>query len=98
MVFKSPITRSGAKWTPPFIRLDGTVERISADTITDEDGKSHYQCPIKTDQTSLESDTEDLPTIPGMAVQADILTGNKTVLDYLLKPIERAQADALGER
>ncbi|MEM8878391.1 MAG: HlyD family type I secretion periplasmic adaptor subunit [Pseudomonadota bacterium] len=78
--------------------LDGSVERISADTITDEEGNSYYQVTIKTDQTSLETDTEDLPIIPGMVVQADILTGNKTVLDYLLKPIKRAQAEALRER
>ncbi|MBT3734792.1 MAG: hypothetical protein HN683_16645, partial [Gammaproteobacteria bacterium] len=43
-------------------------------------------------------DNNPLPIIPGMIATVDILTGQKTVMDYLLKPLKRAQAAALSER
>ena len=79
-------------------RLDGVVEDISADTITDDKGESFYRVRVRTDENALEKAGESLPIIPGMTTQVDILTGEKTVMDYLLKPILRARERALRER
>ena len=78
--------------------LDGVVEDISADTITDERGESFYRVRVRTHDNALHEVAEPLPIIPGMTAQVDILTGEKTVLDYLLKPILRAKERALRER
>jgi adhesin transport system membrane fusion protein len=78
--------------------LEGVVEDISADTITDERGDSFYRVRVRTYDSALHKGDEALPIIPGMTTQVDILTGEKTVLDYLLKPIRRAQERALRER
>ena len=78
--------------------LDGRLERISADTITDDEGESFYHVIIRTDQNYLERRGEKLPIIPGMVASVDVLTGRKTILDYLLKPILKARNKALSER
>jgi adhesin transport system membrane fusion protein len=78
--------------------LDAVVEEISADTITDDKGESFYRVRVRTHDNALHKAGEPLPIIPGMTTQVDILTGEKTVLDYLLKPILRAKERALRER
>lgn len=75
--------------------LEAVVEHISADTITDERGHAHYLVRVRTLEASL---GDGLPIIPGMVAQVDILTGKKTILSYLLKPVLRAKANALTER
>jgi adhesin transport system membrane fusion protein len=78
--------------------LQGVVEDISADTITDEKGESFYRVRVRTHDSALEKAGEPLPITPGMTAQVDILTGHKTVMDYLLKPILKAKERALRER
>jgi adhesin transport system membrane fusion protein len=78
--------------------LDAVVEDISADSITDDKGESFYRVRVRTYDNALDKAGEPLPIIPGMTTQVDILTGEKTVLDYLLKPILRAKERALRER
>jgi len=78
--------------------LPAKLERISADTITDEQGDSFYQIYLRTDKNYIESNKGKLKIIPGMTTTVDILTGKKTVLDYLLKPILKAKNEALRER
>ncbi len=80
--------------------LKAKVEHISADTIIDETKKneSFYLVRLRTDKSYLGRDDKQLPIIAGMTASVDILTGEKTVLDYLLKPILRAQSRALRER
>ena len=78
--------------------LPATLERISADTILDERGDSYYQIIVRTDKSELVHQGKVLPIIPGMVASVDILTGRKTVLDYLLKPILKARDRALTER
>ncbi len=78
--------------------LEGVVTHISADTITDEEGDSYYLVRIKTQKTSLGTKAHPLEIIPGMTASVDILTGKKTVMDYLLKPIFKAKNNALSER
>ncbi|PSW66971.1 HlyD family type I secretion periplasmic adaptor subunit [Photobacterium leiognathi subsp. mandapamensis] len=78
--------------------LHGTLETISADTIQDKEGNSFYQVRIRTDASSLKGpDGEALPIIPGMTATADIITGKRSVLDYLLKPVLKARHTALRE-
>lgn len=78
--------------------LDAKVEHISADSIVGEDGNSYYSVRIRTDKNFLGTEQNPLPIIPGMVAQVDILTGQKTVLSYLMKPLLRAQGMALRER
>ncbi len=78
--------------------LDGEVVNISPDTITDEEGNSFYMVQIETEQSFLGSQASPLPIIAGMTVTVDILTGEKTILDYILKPILKTKQLALRER
>ncbi|EEF80557.1 HlyD family type I secretion periplasmic adaptor subunit [Methylophaga thiooxydans] len=78
--------------------LPATLERISADTITNEEDESFYIIYLRTKENNIDSSKGPLEIIPGMTVTVDILTGKKTVLDYLLKPILKAKNEALRER
>jgi adhesin transport system membrane fusion protein len=78
--------------------LDGVVTHISADTIIDEEGNSFYEVRIKTNKNFLERDNKKYEILVGMVANVDILTGKKTVMDYLLKPIIKARQSALTER
>ncbi|PSU35613.1 HlyD family type I secretion periplasmic adaptor subunit [Photobacterium lutimaris] len=78
--------------------LTGTLEHISADTQLDEEGHSYYQIRIRTDETEFTDPAgNQLPIIPGMNAVADIITGEQTVLQYLLNPVLKAQQTALRE-
>ncbi|MGL6260155.1 HlyD family type I secretion periplasmic adaptor subunit [Vibrio sp. WXL210] len=76
--------------------LSGKLEHISADTTQDEEGNSFYLVRVRTEQTSLGGD-QSLPIIPGMTASVDIITGKRTVLNYLLRPLFSAQQNALRE-
>jgi len=79
--------------------LDGTVQRIGADTVEDSEGTEFFRVMVRTGRGALEADDgATLPISPGMVAQVDILTGRKTVLDYLSRPLRRAQSEALRER
>jgi len=79
--------------------LPARLERISADTIIDEHtGESFYQIIVRTDQNYLQRGENTYPIIPGMVASVDTLTGHKTVLDYILKPILKTRDSALRER
>lgn len=76
--------------------LDATVENISPSTETDERGQqTFYVIRVKTKRNNVDPTK---PIIPGMTAEVDILTGKKTVLSYLLKPVLRAHSYALRER
>lgn len=78
--------------------LAGEVVHVSADTNIDEEGNSFYIALIETTENHLGPVSKPLPIITGMLTSVDIMTGKKSVLDYLLKPINRARANALRER
>lgn len=79
--------------------LDATLEQISADAIENEKKELFFRVRLRTDKNFLVGKQgEQLPIIPGMTATVDILTGNKTVLEYLLKPILKARETALTER
>lgn len=78
--------------------LPGKLVQISPDTVTDKDGNSFYVIRLRTEKNHLGTDDKPLLIIPGMVASVDIITGRRTILHYLLKPILRAKADALHER
>lgn len=74
--------------------LNGTLEQISADTISEDtlQGKEfYYSVLIKTDGSQLMRGGEALPIIPGMVAEIDILSGKRSVMNYLLRPLVKAQ-------
>lgn len=75
--------------------LEGKLEHIGADTVVDEKGNAFYVVRVRTHQSAI---GKDLPVIPGMVAEVDIVTGEKSVLSYLLKPVLRAKERAFSER
>ncbi len=75
--------------------LDAKVENISPDTVIDERGNAYYLVRVRTTRSNF---SEKLPIIPGMTAEVDVLTGRKSVLTYLLKPVLKVKAYALSER
>ncbi|WP_292951646.1 MULTISPECIES: HlyD family type I secretion periplasmic adaptor subunit [unclassified Neptuniibacter] len=78
--------------------VGANVVFISPSTILDEEGESHYLVRLETEQPFLGTASTELPLMAGMTVGVDILTGKKTVMDYLLKPVLKAKNRALTER
>ena len=78
--------------------LEAELEHISADSITDDKGNSYYLVRVRTKKNYLGPSSDPLPIIPGMVATVDILTGKRTILSYLLKPVLRAKMMALRER
>jgi adhesin transport system membrane fusion protein len=78
--------------------LKGEVVDISADTIEDEEGNSFYRVRLRTYEKELKRKGEILPIIPGMVASVDILTGEKTVMQYLMKPFFKTLDSAMTER
>jgi adhesin transport system membrane fusion protein len=78
--------------------LKGQLDHIGADTIQTDKGETFYLARIRTDRANLERNGRTYPILPGMVANVDILTGRKTVLSYLVKPMTRLQHEALRER
>jgi adhesin transport system membrane fusion protein len=87
-----------------FGSLKGKVERISADTIIDDKSKtgdkpeSFYRVMVRTDKNYLGTQENPLPILPGMVATVEVLTGKKSVLDYLIKPARMLADEAFRER
>jgi adhesin transport system membrane fusion protein len=84
-----------------FGSLNGKVERISADTITEGQGEkadTFYRVMVRTEKNHLGTAEHPLPIIPGMVATVEVLTGSKSVLDYLIKPARMLRDEALRER
>lgn len=78
--------------------LDGRIERIAADATSDpKSGALNYEVTVRTDHDRLPSEIEDLPVVPGMAVEVDLLVGERTVLSYLTDRIFRLKETAFRE-
>ena len=81
--------------------LVGKIVEISADSIKDKeskDGKTYYKVVVRTTKNHLERNGEKLPIIPGMIASVDIVTGKKSIMDFILKPILKTKQGALHER
>ena len=79
--------------------LDGKVANITADSLVDQNtGEPYYQVRVSTDNSTLTKDGKSFSIIPGMICTVEIMTGRKTILSYLLKPINKARDEAMRER
>ena len=80
--------------------LKARLEQISADSIKEDGprGETFFRVTLRTDKNYLGDAAHPLPIMPGMTASAEILTGHKTVLAYLMKPILKARERALTER
>ncbi len=78
--------------------LQGKVERISADTIANAKDQNFYVIQVRTAKNYLGTPAKPLYIIPGMMASVDILTGRKSVMDYILKPILKTRQNALHEK
>ena len=79
--------------------LDGRVVQVSADSIYDDTKKeAYFTVIVQTDKSYLMASGHPLPITPGMMTNTQIITGRKSVLTYLMKPVLKARSDALRER
>jgi adhesin transport system membrane fusion protein len=79
--------------------LDGKVVQVSADSIYDDKEKqAYFTVIVETDKSYLMASGHPLPITPGMMTNTQIITGRKSVLTYLMKPVLKARSDALRER
>lgn len=79
--------------------LAGQVRNISADSIYDEaERQAYYSVLVETDRAFLVKNGKRLPIMPGMICDVEIITGSRSVLSYLLKPVGKALDQALTER
>jgi adhesin transport system membrane fusion protein len=81
-----------------FGAMDGVVQNISADAVPNEKGEAFYQVRIETKTKAIEVIDKKLPIMPGMQAQVDIITGKKTILQYLSKPLIGLKENAFRER
>jgi adhesin transport system membrane fusion protein len=78
--------------------LQGKVERISADTITVDQKETFYRVVVRTTKNHLGTEKAPLPIIPGMIGSVEILTGQKSVMGYIIKPVRKVVSEAMRER
>lgn len=78
--------------------LEGRIEYVSADSMQPQQGEPFYVAHVRTASNAVAYQGRELRVIPGMTANVDVLTGKRTVLEYLLKPVNRARERALTER
>jgi len=79
--------------------LSGRVQQVSADSVYDEaERQAYYTVLVETDRAFLTKGKQRLPIVPGMICDVEIITGSKTILSYLMKPVTRALNESLTER
>ena len=78
--------------------LHGRLVRIGANSVTDRQGNVFFEVEVHTKKNYLGADTNPLPITPGMIASVEVVTGKRTIMEYLLKPILRARSVALTER
>jgi adhesin transport system membrane fusion protein len=78
--------------------LDGKLVRIGASSVTDREGDIFFETEVRADKNYLGTEEKPLPITPGMVAQIEIITGKRSILSYLMKPVLRAKDVALTER
>ncbi|CAN0232286.1 unnamed protein product [Phaeothamnion confervicola] len=78
--------------------LVAKLEHIGADSISTEKGETYYLIRVRTAKAHLAHGSSTLPIMPGMVAEVDVITGSKTVMGYLTKPLVRMRQTALRER
>ena len=81
-----------------FGALDGYVTKVSADSLTKEDGSIWYQCQVSVPVSMITTTGKSIQIQTGMVAQVDIISGEKTVLQYLLQPVTKVANEAFRER
>lgn len=78
--------------------LKGKLIRIGANSVTDRDGNIFFEIEVRAERNYLGTEEKPLPITPGMVAEIEIITGKRTILSYLMKPVLRARDKALTER
>ncbi len=78
--------------------LDGKLMRIGANSVTDREGNVSFEIEVRTDRNYMGDAENPLPITPGMIAETEVITGKRTILEYLMKPILRARNRAFTER
>ena len=78
--------------------VDATLSRIGANSISDGQGNVYFEIEVKASKNYLGTEENKLPIMPGMVAAVDIITGKRTILYYLLKPLMRARESIFTER
>jgi len=78
--------------------LNAMLTRIGANSVTDNDGNVFFEIELEANQNYLGTKENPLPITPGMVAEVEIITGMRTILSYLAKPVLRAKDKALTER
>ena len=78
--------------------LDGRLSRVAANSATDKDGNVLFEVEVRTDKNHLGTEDHPLPIMPGMVADIEVITGKRTIMAYLLKPLRRGFDRALRER
>jgi hemolysin D len=85
-----PYTRYGT--------VDATVDIVTADAVTDEKRGSYYPAVLTLSQNTMDVDGKRVPLSPGMNITAEIKTGQRRVIEFLLSPVQRAGSESIRER
>ncbi len=85
-----PYTRYGT--------VEASVDVVTADAVTDEKKGSYYPAILTLSQKDMDIDGKRIPLSPGMNITAEIKTGKRRVIEYLLSPVQRAGSESLRER
>ena len=78
--------------------LDGHLVRIGANSVTDAKGNIFFEIEVRTDKNHLGSDENPLPVTPGMVATTEVVTGRRTIMEYLMRPVLRFRDRAFRER
>ena len=78
--------------------MAGRLIRIGANSVKDEKGNIFFEVEVRTKKNHLGSETNPLPITPGMVADVEVITGKRTIMEYMLKPILQAKSVALTER
>ncbi len=78
--------------------LNGKLVRLGANSVTDREGSVSFEIEVRTDKNYMGTEENPLPITPGMVAETEIITGKRTILEYMLKPILRARSRAFTER
>lgn len=78
--------------------LDGEITRVAANSAKDNEGNILFEIEVKTTKNHLGTADKPLPITPGMVADVEVITGKRTILNYLMKPINRGFDRALRER
>ncbi len=84
--------------TASYGRMKATVARVGADAVLDERNEPYFEVQLSSPQGQLAQDGKPLPVTPGLPVDVGILTGERSVLEYVLKPVVRGLKSSLQER